>query len=206
MTTILTLDDDLSPLVAALLAGRPTVIPTDTVYGLACAAHLPAACDRMLALKGRGADRPASLLCPSVETLFTTALPELFGRAGVRARRLLPGPVTLVVPNPSGRFRWICGGRPDRVGVRVPELPAQLAAALERVGTLVATSANPTGGADPTRLEDVDPNLLDRVAVAVDAGPTPGGRPSTVVDITGPEPAILREGGLDADEIRRRLA
>ena len=101
----LTLEDDLDPFVAALAAGRATVLPTDTVYGLACAAHLPDACERALRIKERDLTKPTSVIAASLDTVFATVLPELLGRAGVRARRLLPGPVTVVVPNPGRRFR-----------------------------------------------------------------------------------------------------
>ena len=198
-------DADLGPLVSALAAGGAVVLPTDTVYGLACAAHLPDACERTLRLKERDLAQPSAVLCGSVETLFTTALPELFGRAGVLARRLLPGPVTLVVPNPARRFRWLCGPAPDRIGVRVPDLEPRLASAIDRVGPLLATSANLHGGPDPTRLEDVPAALLDRVAVAVDGGGLRG-TPSTVVDLTGGEPAILRHGAIPADAVLRALS
>jgi L-threonylcarbamoyladenylate synthase len=204
VTTTLTLDDDLAPLVDAFRRGRPTVLPTDTVYGLATAAHLPDACERLLRLKGRDLAQPTAVLCGSVETLFTTVLPELFGRAGVRARRLLPGPVTLVVPNPSRRFRWLCGPTPDRLGVRVPDLDPRLAAAIDRVGAVAATSANPTGGEAPVRLSDVDPALLARVDVALDGGEL-AGTASTFVDLTGREPVVLRAGPLSEEEVRRRL-
>jgi L-threonylcarbamoyladenylate synthase len=195
---------DLEPLVAALVAGQTVVIPTDTVYGLACAAHRPEACERTLRLKARDLAQPTAILCASLATLFTTALPELFGHAGVRARRLLPGPVTLVVPNPSRRFRWLCGPAPDRIGVRVPELETRLAAAIDRVGPLLATSANLHGGPDPRSLDEVPPALLERVAVAVDGGRLPG-TPSTVVDITGPEPVVLREGAVPAAAVLAAL-
>src|SRR3954469_6893956 len=121
MTTRIDLRDphaDLEPLVEALLAGRTVVIPTDTVYGVACAAHLPDACERTLRLKGRDLGQPSAILAASLDTVFSTVLPELLGRAGVRARRLLPGPVTIVVPNPSRRFRWLCGPDPSRIGLR----------------------------------------------------------------------------------------
>jgi L-threonylcarbamoyladenylate synthase len=202
----LTPADDLDPLVRVLSRGGIAVIPTDTVYGLVTSAHLPDACSRLLALKGRDGSRPAAILCAEVDTLFTTALPELYGRVGVLARRLLPGPVTLVVPNPGGRFRWLCGGRPDRLGVRVPVLEPRVGAAIDRVGVLLATSANLTGGEDPLRVEDVDAALLASVDVVIDGGPTPGGRASTVVDLTGPGPVVLREGPMGADEIAARLA
>jgi tRNA threonylcarbamoyl adenosine modification protein (Sua5/YciO/YrdC/YwlC family) len=199
-------DDDLEPLVAALRTGRTVALPTDTVYGVGCAAHLPDACERLLNAKGRGPEKPSALLCGSVDTLFTTILPELHGHAGVRTRRLLPGPITVVVPNPGRRFRWLCGSDPSRIGLRVPVLDARLAAAIDRIGALLVTSANLAGEPPAVRLEDLPAPLVERIAVAVDGGPAPGGRPSTVVDVTGPEPLILREGPVGADEIARRLA
>jgi L-threonylcarbamoyladenylate synthase len=206
MPELLRADGDLTPLVDALVGGLPVIIPTDTVYGLACAAHLPTACGTLMALKGRDLSRPVAVLCASVESLFETAVPELLGRVALQARRLLPGPVTLVVPNPSGRFRWVCGDRPDRLGVRVPVLPPGLAAAVERVGVLLATSANLTGQPAPTSLAEVDRTLLARCAVAVDGGRTAGGAPSTVVDLTGAEVVVLREGALPDAVVRERLA
>jgi L-threonylcarbamoyladenylate synthase len=204
VTEVLAQGDDLGPLVEAFTSGRPTVVPTDTVYGLATGAHLPDGYERLLRLKGRDASKPTAVVCGAVDTVFTTVLPELFGRAGVRARRLLPGPVTLIVPNPARRFRWLCGTTPDRIGLRVPELDPRLAAAIDRVGAVAATSANLAGEPPPRRLQDVDASLLERCAIALDGGEL-AGIPSTVVDITGPEPVILREGALGADEIRRRL-
>jgi L-threonylcarbamoyladenylate synthase len=195
---------DLEPLVSALRAGQLAIVPTDTVYGLAAAAHLPEACAQVAHLKGRDPRQPTALICGSVETLLATVLPELHGRAGQRASRLLPGPTTVIVPNPGRRFRWVCGPAPDRLGVRVPDLEPRLAAAIDRVGAVVATSANLHGGADPSTLDEVPDELLSSVAVVVDAGPLPG-TPSTVIDLTGRQPAILREGALSAAEVRDRL-
>jgi L-threonylcarbamoyladenylate synthase len=197
----LTLDDDLEPLVEAFLAGRAGLLPTDTVYGLACAAHLPDACERMLAIKHRDLSKPTSIIAASLETVFATVLPELLGRTGVRARRLLPGPVTVVVPNPGRRFRWLCGADPSRIGIRVPVLAAPVAAAIDRVGAIAATSANLAGEPDAVSLDEVPDEILERVAVAVDGGRAPGGRPSTVVDLTGRDPVVLREGALTEAEI-----
>jgi L-threonylcarbamoyladenylate synthase len=201
----LTPQDDLEPLVAALAGGRAVLIPTDTVYGLACAAHLPDACERMLQLKHRDLSRPTSIVAGSLEAVFETVLPELPGPAGVQARRLLPGPVTLVVPNPGGRFRWLCGSDPSRIGLRVPVLHPALAAAIDRIGAVAATSANLSGGADPSSLDEVPAELAERVAVALDTGPTPGGVPSTVIDLTGRAPVVLREGVLSEAAVRALL-
>ena len=198
----LTPQDDLEPFVAALAGGSAVLLPTDTVYGLACAAHLPDACARMLRLKHRDLSRPTSIVAGSLETVLETVLPELAGRAGQQARRLLPGPVTLVVPNPGGRYRWLCGPDPARIGLRVPVLHPALAAAIDRVGAIAATSANLSGDADPSSLDEVPAELAEHVAVALDGGPTPGGVPSTVIDLTGPEPVVLREGALSEGAVR----
>jgi L-threonylcarbamoyladenylate synthase len=198
----LTPEDDLEPLVEALAGGRAALIPTDTVYGLACAAHLPDACERMLGLKHRDLSRPTSIVAASLEAVLGRLLPELSGRAAEQARRLLPGPVTLVVPNPGGRFRWLCGPDPSRIGLRVPVLHPSLAAAIDRVGAVAATSANLSGAADPGSLDEVPGELSSRVAVAFDTGPTPGGVPSTVIDLTGPVPVVLREGALSEAAVR----
>ena len=196
---------DLEPLVAALSAGRVVVLPTDTVYGLAAAAHLPGACARVAQLKGRDPGQPTALVAGSVETLFATVLPELHGRAGPLATRLLPGPTTVIVPNPGRRFRWVCGPTPEKLGLRVPDLDPRVAAAIDRIGAVVATSANAHGGPDPGTLDEVPAELLAQVAVAVDAGRLPG-TPSTVVDLTGREPVVLREGALSTGDVLGRLA
>lgn len=204
MTRTLSLDDELTPLVDAFRDGRPTIIPTDTVYGIATGAHVPEGCERLSRLKGRDPAQPMALVCGSVDAILTTVLPELLGPAGERARRLLPGPVTLIVPNPARRYRWLAGPTPDRIGLRVPDLDPRLAAAIDHVGAIAATSANPTGHPPPQRLGEVDAALLDRVAIALDGGEV-GGLASTVIDLTGPEPVILREGPMTADEVQRRL-
>lgn len=203
MTATLTPDDDLAPLLAALLAGRPTIVPTDTVYGLATGAHQADACARLVALKGRDLAQPSAIVCGSVASLLDE-LPDTPPQAAARVEQLLPGPLTLVLPNPGGRFAWLCGDAPERIGVRVPDLHPRLAVAIDATGAVLATSANRTGQPAPHRLEDVDAALLAQVDVAVDGGPT-GGLASTVVDVTGPEPAILRQGPVDLEEIRRLI-
>ena len=109
-----------------------------------------------------------------------------------------------MLPNPGRRFAWLCGDAPERIGVRVPDLHPRLAAAIDATGAVLATSANRSGRPAPDSLDAVDPALLAQVDVAVDGGPA-GGLASTVVDVTGPQPAILREGPVDLDEIRRRI-
>ncbi len=189
--------------VAALRAGHVVVLPTDTVYGLCADAYHEAPARRLALLKGRPEALPTALLAADLE-LILDAVPELRGRASVCARALLPGPYTLVLPNPARRFGWLCGTNPEAIGVRVPELPPAARAVLDRVGAVAATSANRHGERDPARIEDVLEEIRSQ-AVVVDAGELPG-TPSTVLDLTGPEPAVLREGAGPAAEALARLA
>jgi L-threonylcarbamoyladenylate synthase len=180
----------------ALRAGGLAIVPTDTVYGIGCAAHHREACRRLYAVKARPPEQPTALVLGSVEHLLA-ALPELIDRVGVLCRRALPGPLTLVVPNPGRRFPYLCGETPEKIGVRVPHLPAAVAGLADAVGGLALTSANLRGEPAPARLEDVPAELRALAAVEIDGGEV-GGTPSSVIDITGPEPVLLRRGP-DAD-------
>jgi L-threonylcarbamoyladenylate synthase len=190
--------------VQALRAGKPVILPTDTVYGLCASAHRSEPCERLYALKGRDPLQPSALLASDLEQLFE-CVPELRGRAGLIARTLLPGPYTLVLPNPARRYRWLTGANPDTIGVRVPELPPQAEQVISEVGCVVATSANLPGGPEPRCLDEVPRGLLERVGAAIDAGELPG-VPSTVLDFTGPEPRVLREGAAPAAEALDRVS
>jgi tRNA threonylcarbamoyl adenosine modification protein (Sua5/YciO/YrdC/YwlC family) len=196
--------EDLGPLVAALHAGATVAIPTDTVYGLACAAHDRTACETLLRAKGRSLAQPSAIVAGTVGGALDVVLPDLPAVARDRVRRLLPGPLTLVLPNPGRRYRWLCGEEPDRIGLRVPDLDPRLAAAIDRVPALLLTSANATG--EPPAVAFGDLAAVPPIAaVALDGGTCPGGVPSTVVDVAGDEPAIVREGPVALDEIRARL-
>ena len=184
----------------ALRAGRPVVLPFDTVYGLAAEPHREASTRRLYELKGRPRTQPTALVAVGVDTLLEL-LPET---DATLAWHLLPGPLTLVVANPAHRFPWLTGETPDTLGVRVPELAGPTRAILEEVGAVVATSANLPGGPDPRRLQEVPDPIRAGAAAVVDGGELPG-TPSTVVDLTGPEPRILREGAVSTAEVLRRL-
>jgi L-threonylcarbamoyladenylate synthase len=188
---------------AALRAGKPIVMPFDTVYGIAADPYRAETAERLYRLKGRPAEQPSALVATSLDYLLE-CVPELRGRAALQARLLLPGPVTLVVPNQARRFRWITGANPDAIGVRVPELGGPGAELLERAGAVVATSANRPGEPDPRTIDEVPEEIRAGAAAVVEGGELPG-TPSTVIDLTGPEPRILREGALPADEALRRL-
>lgn len=190
--------------VAALSSGEVVVIPTDTVYGLACSPYHEKPVRMLSELKGRSAGQPIALVAASLDWLFE-CVPELRGRAGVVARALLPGPYTLVLPNPACRYPWLTGDRPDTIGVRVPDVGGVPREILAAAGAIAATSANRHGEADPRRLEDVPREIRNAVAVVVDGGELLG-TPSTVLDLTGEEPLVLREGAVPGPEALARVA
>ncbi len=189
--------------VAALRAGRLVVIPTDTVYGLAADGASEPAARALYAAKGRARAQPTALLFSSVDEI-DARLPELPARAKTAVRALLPGPLTLVVPNPKRRFGWLNAERPDALGLRVPAVSGASGAVLAALGVLVATSANLPGGRDPRRIEDVPPAIRAAADALVDGGELPGA-PSTVLDLTGTRPVVLRAGAVAEKEVLARL-
>jgi L-threonylcarbamoyladenylate synthase len=190
--------------VSALRAGECVILPTDTVYGLSADAYHEAPVRRLLRIKKRPPEMPVALIVSDFEVILD-AVPELRGRAAVSARALLPGPYTLVLPNPAERFRWLTGMRPETIGVRMPDLPAEAKEVLDRFGAVAATSANLHGGPDPASIEQIPDDVSRFVTAIVDAGTLPG-TPSTVVDLTGPEPQVLREGAVPAPEALAAIA
>lgn len=190
--------------VAALRAGKPVVLPFDTVYGLAAEPSREESARRLYRLKGRDEEQPTALVAASLDHLVER-IPELGGRTASLAARVLPGALTLVVPNPARRFPWITGGNPEAIGIRVPDLKGPGARVLADVGVVIATSANAPGEQDPRRVEDVPPRILEGAGAVLDGGDLPG-TPSTVIDLTGTAPRLLREGALPADEALERLA
>jgi L-threonylcarbamoyladenylate synthase len=189
--------------VNAIRAGRPVVLPFDTVYGLAADPYRWEPARRLYRLKGRAETQPSALVAADLDYLLE-CLPELRGRPATIARELLPGPYTLIFPNPARRFRWITGANQDAIGIRVPELEGPGAEVLARVGAVVATSANHPGDPAPGRLDEVPQDLLDGAAAVVDGGDLPG-TASTVLDFTGEEARIVREGVVPGEPALRRL-
>lgn len=189
--------------VEAIRAGRPVILPTDTVYGLCADAYREAPSRRLFALKKRPEGTPIALLAADLDMILD-AVPELRGRAAVLARNLLPGPYTLVLSNPARRYRWLSGATPDKIGVRVPDLPPATRAVVDRIGVVAATSANLHGGPDPASLDEVPEELRQAAAACLDAGRLPG-TPSTVLDLTGREPVVVREGAVARSEALARL-
>jgi L-threonylcarbamoyladenylate synthase len=189
--------------VSAVRTGRLVVLPTDTVYGLAATPYREEPVRRLYRVKGRPEISPTALVASSLDLLLE-CVPELRGRDATIARALLPGPYTLVLRNPARRFRWLTGSTPEAIGVRVPELEGDAAAILERVGAVAATSANLHGGSDPRTLADVPEQIRSAAAALVDGGELPGAA-STVIDFTGPEPKVIREGAAPSAEAIDRV-
>jgi L-threonylcarbamoyladenylate synthase len=187
----------------AVRRGEPILLPTDTVYGIAALPFRAQPVERLSRLKGRSVSQPIALLAADVEMVFEL-VPELDERARAHVRALLPGALTLVLPNPARRFSWLTGNRGDTIGMRVPVLPDAAASLVSNVCALAATSANLTGERDPATLDEVPLELRDACAAEIDAGTLPG-TPSTVVDLTGDEPRVLREGAVPAVEVLGRV-
>ena len=188
-------------------AGGVALFPSDTVYGLAADPESEAGVGRLYALKGRPPERPSALMFFDLE-LALAALGEL----GVRTRgalgRLLPGPFTLVLPNPARRYPLACGPVPDRLGVRVPALNGELEPPGAVPHPLLQSSANRSGDPDARRLAAVDPLIRDGVDLALDGGELPG-TPSTVVDLAAYEDGggfqVVREGAVSAAQVAALL-
>ena len=180
------------------------VLPTDTVYGLCADPSREAPVLEVYRMKQRPAEQPTALLAKDVELLLEL-VPELRGRDKALAA-LLPGAYTLILPNPAQRYPWLTGASPGTIGVRVPVLSGPGAEVLARVGAVAATSANLHGGPETRRLADVPVEIRAGAAALVDGGDLPG-TPSTVLDLTGEEPRVVREGAVPAaDALERVLA
>lgn len=185
-----------------LLSGQLVAFPTDTVYGLAAAAFNPTAIKQLYRVKGRQSTKAIAVLIGN-----PGALEQVTDNINSIARQLAehfwPGPLTLVVArHPS--LPALLSPQPT-IGVRMPNHPVALAL-LNLTGPLAVTSANRSGQPDATTAQEVDKQLGGRIPLILDGGPTPGGRPSTVVDSTLPELTILREGPISLAELRSSLA
>lgn len=186
-----------------LRAGGLVAFPTETVYGLGADARNPAAVQRVFAAKGRPADNPLIVHVPDIPSAqaLVTSWPK---QAQVLAEAFWPGPLTLLLPKRPEIPDLVTAGLPA-VGLRVPAHP--VAHALLQVAGLpvAAPSANPYMGISPTTAQHVAKGLGDRVDLILDGGPTQVGIESTVVDLTGEIPLVLRPGGVSLEALQRVL-
>ncbi|GAB4008128.1 L-threonylcarbamoyladenylate synthase [Nocardioides ultimimeridianus] len=186
----------------AVRRGEPVVLPTDTVYGIGADAFDPAAVASLLEAKGRGRDMPPPVLVTSAATLDALAarVPDY---VRTLVARFWPGPLT-VVCHQQPSLQWDLGETRGTVAVRVPDhdIARRL---LERTGPLAVSSANLTGEPAATDAERALAMLGESVAVVIDAGTSPGGEPSTIVDATGDRPRLLRAGAIPVAELDAAL-
>jgi L-threonylcarbamoyladenylate synthase len=191
-----------------ITVGGVAVFPADTVYGLACEPDSKDAVQRLYLLKRRRADKPAAVMFFALD-LALAALPELGARTAAALRALLPGAVTLLVPNPARRYPLACGPDPETLGVRVPAWPPALAALGHVRWPVLQSSANAAGAADARRLADVPEPIRAGADLVLDGGELPG-TPSTVVDLRAFESrgrwSIARDGAVPVGEVAARLA
>lgn len=191
-------EDGIEAAAAALQQGGLVVLPTDTVYGLAADAFQPAAVRRLLRVKGRGRDMPPPVLVSAVTTLDALA-EDVSPAARALVDKYWPGPLTLVCrQQPS--LRWDLGDTRGTVAVRMPDQPHALAV-LERTGPLAVSSANVTGQPAALSLDAAEQMLADAVDVYLDAGPSAGDEPSSIVDATTDPPRLLRAGAVSLEEL-----
>lgn len=189
---------------AALRSGGVVVIPTETVYGLACNALDADAVRRVFAIKGRPASNPLIVHVASEAQArqVTSAWPDA---ATVLAARFWPGPLTMVLPR-AAIVPDVTAADLDTVAVRMPAHP--VARELIRLAgvPLAAPSANPFMQLSPTRAEDVDPSIVSQVEMVLDGGPCDVGLESTVVDLSGAAPMVLRPGGIARGALEAAVA
>lgn len=199
---------DAATLSRCIRVGGVAVFPADTVYGLACEPTDKEAVRRLYALKRRVPDKPAAVMLFDPSLALAT-FPELGPRTQDALLQLLPGGVTLLLPNPARRFPLACGPDPDTIGLRVPALPPQLAALREMRWPVLQSSANLAGGTDARTLEAVPEAIRREADLVLDGGELPG-TPSTVIDLRGYEAGgawtIVRHGAVPDDEVAARLA
>ncbi len=178
--------------------GGVILVPTDTVYGLAAALDVPAGVAALYALKGRPPSTPCQVILLSQRLVDDAILSQPSVVASVM-RRLLPGPTTVIVSDPGGRYAAAAGGESGSVGLRVPRTDLVLDQ------PLIATSANDPGGPDPASVTDVPEHIRAGCDLILDHGRLPG-IASAVVDLrplaTG-QPAVLIRPGADPDAVLR---
>jgi L-threonylcarbamoyladenylate synthase len=187
----------------AIRNGELVVLPTDTVYGIGADAFTPEAVSGLLGAKGRGRDMPPPVLVGTVRA--AAALVEEMGPFGQDLiDEFWPGGLTLICRS-SPTLRWDLGETRGTVAVRMP-LHAVALDLLKQTGPMAVSSANRTGSPPATTADEAVEQLGDSVAVYLDGGPCPGGVPSTIVDLTGSVPRLLRDGAVSLDRLREVAA
>ncbi|MFG2750088.1 L-threonylcarbamoyladenylate synthase [Streptomyces xanthophaeus] len=184
---------------SAVRRGELVVLPTDTLYGIGADAFSPEAVSDLLAAKGRGRGMPTPVLIGSPNTLHGLVT-DFSEQAWELVDAFWPGALTLVAKHQPS-LAWDLGDTQGTVAVRMPLHPVAIEL-LTEVGPMAVSSANLTGHPAPEDCDAAREMLGDSVSVYLDGGPTPGIQPSSIVDVTGKVPVLLREGALTADQLR----
>jgi L-threonylcarbamoyladenylate synthase len=184
---------------ASIGNGEIVVLPTDTVYGIGADAFDPAAVRRLLRAKGRGRDMPPPVLVSATGTLDALAT-EVTPQTRQLVETFWPGPLT-VVCRQQASLQWDLGDTRGTVAVRMPDHDVARSL-LDRTGPLAVSSANVTGQAAARTALEAETMLGDSVQVYLDDGPTGAGDPSTIVDVTGEVPVVLRLGALSLEQLQ----
>ncbi len=183
--------------------GGIAIFPADTVYGLACDVHNRMSVERLHRFKRRSLAKPSAVMFFDRD-LALAALPELGAQTQAALERLLPGAVSVLLPNPRRRFPLACGEDPSSFGLRVPVVPALAGVAWP----VLQSSANLAGGPDARRLQDVAEPLRAGADLVIDGGELPG-TPSTVVDLRTYEETgswrIVRAGAIPESDVAAAL-
>jgi len=195
----LTVANDISLAVAALRRGELVAMPTETVYGLAADARNPAAVRRIFAAKGRPADHPLIVHLADVEDIHGW-VKEVPHAARLLMDHFWPGPLTLILAKANHVDAVVTGGQ-DTVGIRVPAHPVAQALLRAFGGALAAPSANRFGRISPTQARHVRDEFPTGLAVILDGGPSTVGLESTIIDLSGAQPRLLRPGSISATQI-----
>jgi L-threonylcarbamoyladenylate synthase len=186
--------------VTAVQQGDLVVLPTDTVYGIGTDAFTPSAVSALLAAKGRGRSVPPPVLVGSVRA--AAALTQSLGAFGQDLiDEFWPGPLTLVF-RASPTLKWDLGDTLGTVAIRMPLHPIALEL-LRRTGPMAVSSANRHGSPAATTAADAESQLGSAVSVYLDGGPCTDNVPSTILDLTGTVPRLLRVGALNIDQLRK---
>ncbi len=196
-------EDAIGAATDALTRGKLVVLPTDTVYGVAADAFDPAAVKRLLKAKGRGPSMPPPVLVSAAGTVDALAT-GITKEIRALLDRFWPGPLT-VVAHQQPSLKWDLGETRGTVAVRMPDHELALRV-LERTGPLAVSSANTTGNPAATTAERAEEMLGEAVVVILDAGESPGTAGSTILDVTGAVPRLLRPGPVTLEQLNEVLA
>lgn len=194
-------DENIRKAAALVRMGGVVVYPTETVYGIGCAPQIPEAAKRICLIKGR-AEKPLPLACSDLEEARRIA--EFNPAAERLAERFWPGPLTIVLPAKVEYSIWITHGA-KTLGVRVPDHEVSRRLAKLSGGVIVTTSANKSDEPPAQTASEAADTIGDGVDLILDAGRSPGGKPSTVLDLSGDHAWILRPGPISAAKIKEVL-